>query len=256
MKPRNPAKFDRCVKAVKKRGSAVDPYAVCTAAGTRNPLALSSLASLPGVSSLGKKAQRFAKTGKLNPRNPEVAAIQGYEMFHGRAPQETVTVEYDLHYHAHLWAIGDLVKLAVENDNGRKVDLSRFEDRQGNVCLLCGNEPIEIDGKPVATQLYLRGGDQRVSLDDFDIGEPYHDVEYLGEVIKIWYYTTKDHLGDQGGEATYHHKTGEERRYRDKEFGVVRGRKVPRPRLVYDVLNEQLQFAGGEYTIEVEGIRN
>ena len=31
----NPAKFDRCVKAVKAKGGAYDPYAVCTAAGTR-----------------------------------------------------------------------------------------------------------------------------------------------------------------------------------------------------------------------------
>lgn len=34
-KPKNPAKFDRCVKAVKKRGKGVNAYAVCTAAGTR-----------------------------------------------------------------------------------------------------------------------------------------------------------------------------------------------------------------------------
>ena len=33
----NPAKFDRCVKDVKANGGAVDPYAVCTAAGARNP---------------------------------------------------------------------------------------------------------------------------------------------------------------------------------------------------------------------------
>ena len=34
----NPAKFDRCVKEVQKRGGgAVNAYAVCTAAGTRNP---------------------------------------------------------------------------------------------------------------------------------------------------------------------------------------------------------------------------
>ena len=36
----NPAKFDRCVKAVKAKGGAYDPYAVCTAAGTRNPSSL------------------------------------------------------------------------------------------------------------------------------------------------------------------------------------------------------------------------
>ena len=35
----NPAKFDRCVKEVQRRGGgAVNAYAVCTAAGTRNPV--------------------------------------------------------------------------------------------------------------------------------------------------------------------------------------------------------------------------
>lgn len=33
----NPSKFDRCVKEVQAKGGAVSPYAVCTAAGTRNP---------------------------------------------------------------------------------------------------------------------------------------------------------------------------------------------------------------------------
>ena len=33
----NPAKFDRCIKEVKAKGGDVNAYAVCTAAGTRNP---------------------------------------------------------------------------------------------------------------------------------------------------------------------------------------------------------------------------
>jgi len=36
-KKRNPDKFDRCVRDVQARGGPVNAYAVCTAAGTRNP---------------------------------------------------------------------------------------------------------------------------------------------------------------------------------------------------------------------------
>lgn len=254
----NPKKYERCLKDVRKKGGA-NEYAVCAKLRKgKNPLALSSLASLPQVSEAGKKIAKFAKTGKWkNPRNPEDQSRQGYEMFHGRESGETVVVEELVHEHRHLWAIGDLVRLDVLANDGAAVELKNFEDSEGNPCILCGNEPRDIDGKQVATQMYLRGGDQAVDLQEFGIGEPYHDKEDLGEVTKIWYYTTKDHLGDQGGEATYHHKTGEERRFRiKKDFGKIRGREVPRPRLAYDVLNQTLEFIGGEYTIETEGVRN
>ena len=221
----------------------------------KNILGVAALSSLPAVSDFGKKVSRFVKTGKV--KNPEDSSIAGFEMFHGRPSEETVIVEELVHTHHHLWAIGDLVRLDVLANDGHMVDLSNFEDSDGKACLLCGNEPRDIDGKQVATQMYLRGGDQAVDLEQFGIGEPYHDKEDLGEVVKIWYYTTKDHLGDQGGEATYHHKAGEERRFRiKKDFGKIRGREVPRPRLAYDTLNNTLEFIGGEYTIETEGVRN
>lgn len=35
---KNPAKFDRCVREVKRSKSARNAYAICTAAGTRNPI--------------------------------------------------------------------------------------------------------------------------------------------------------------------------------------------------------------------------
>jgi hypothetical protein len=184
------------------------------------------------LTKLGKKLSRK--------RNPAEAAAEMYQKFHGRPSGELVEVEKPVHYHAHLAALGELEKLTVKSNDGAVVDLEGFGD-----AVLCSNER--------GTQLYIEGGDQAVKLSAFGIGKPYHDVEDLGEVVKLWYFTTKDHLGDQGGEASYHHKLSEEKRRRAYGFGEQR---APKPRLLYDVVNESLSFAGGEYTVEPEGIRN
>ena len=129
----------------------------------------------------------------------------------------------------------------MKSNDGGLVDLEGFGD-----AVLCSNER--------GTQLYIEGGDQAVKLSAFGIGKPYHDVEDLGEVTKLWYFTTKDHLGDQGGEASYHHTLSEEKKTR-MSYGFGE-RRAPKPRLLYDALNQGLAFAGGEYSVEPEGIRN
>jgi hypothetical protein len=181
--------------------------------------------------------------GLKNPRNPEAESADGFEAFHGFRPTEQITVEKDVHYHSELWAVGELIKLIVVSPDGIEVDITGFKG-----AMLSANE--------ANTQLYIEGGDQTVNLSDFGLGEPYHDKEDLGEVKKLFYFTNKTHLGDQGGEAVYHHKLGEEGTKRNYEFGKLEGRKVPRPRLAYDVVNQALEFIGGEYVIEPEGIRN
>ena len=62
-------------------------------------------------------------------------------------------------------------------------------------------------------------------------------MEVLGEVRAVEYFTTKDHLGSEGGTAIYRHKF-----------------EKPYPELQYDVRNEQLIFSGGKYVILPEGI--
>jgi len=219
----------------------------------KNILPLSSLASGAGSASgiLGPsekwlKKHRLMPKGKGNPmhrRNPEAESADGFEAFHGFRPTEQITVEKDVHYHSELWAIGELIKLIVVSPDGIEVDITGFKG-----AMLSANE--------ANTQLYIEGGDQTVNLSDFGLGEPYHDKEDLGEVKKLFYFTDKTHMGDQGGEAVYHHKLGEEGTKRNYEFGKLEGRKVPRPRLAYDVVNQALEFIGGEYVIEPEGIRN
>lgn len=187
----------------------------------------------------------FSKLGdklrKRAGRNPAEAAADMYQKFHGRLSGEVVEITKEVFYHGNLAALGELQKLTVRANDGAVVDLEGFKG-----AILCSNER--------GTQLYIEDGDQAVKLSAFGIGKPYHDIEDLGEVLKLWYFTTKDHLGDQGGEASYHHRLSEEGKVRmQQDFGQ---RRAPRPRLVYDTSNRALGFAGGEYTVEDEGIKN
>jgi len=245
--------FARCVAAVSRRGDVDDPNAVCAASKRRTP---EGAAELQRAAAKGRRknvdptmaailGQEFMKLGvklkKKATRNPADAAASMYQKFHGRPSGELVEVEKPVHYHAHLAALGELEKLTVRANDGGLVDLERFGD-----AVLCSNER--------GTQLYIEGGDQAVKLSAFGIGKPYHDIEDLGEVVKLWYFTAKDHLGDQGGEASYHHKLSEEGKTR-MSYGFGE-RRAPKPRLLYDVMNQALAFAGGEYSVEPEGIRN
>lgn len=200
-KPSNPAKFDRCVKAVKKRGGAVSPYAVCK-------------------KSVGNKGKKKGK------RNPAGESADAFQEFHGYPSEQVVTVSKKIHYHEHLAAVGKLEKLIViARETGDRVVLEGF---QGAV--LAFNEK--------RTQLFIEGGDQKVNVREFGITK-HHESEYLGDVIVVEYFARKDHLGKDGGVATYVHKF-----------------KRPYPALMYDSRNEQLSFAGGQYDILTEGIDN
>ena len=259
----NPSKFDRCVRDVKRKGGVVDPYAVCTAAGTRNPQqrsmayeagrhALSAAAARLGTVNLtpsiaqkeewGHAWKEFmagwnAEKKRDNPRlNPADAAVQGFEAFHGHQPDEIVEVVKKVHFHEHLSGAGILKRLVVLGIDGKKHSIQAFGG-----ALLAFNEQ--------RNQLFIEGGDQRMNLEDFGISEP-HEVETLGEVKVIDYHTTKDHLGSEGGTATYTHK------FRTtNENGEHVTVKVARyPDLIYRVRDEQLEFSGGSYKIRAEGI--
>lgn len=207
------AAFQRCVKSVQERGGAYDPRAVCAAAGRKKY----------GAKTYQEMAAAGRKRAARKRGNPPEAAVEAYEDFHGRQPDEMVEVTKQVHYHKHLAGAGKLEKLEVVSRRGDKVILSQFKG-----ALLCFNEK--------RTQLFIEGGDQRPNLRDFGISSP-HEMEVLGEVIAVEYFTRKDHLGRDGGTAIYRHKFSK-----------------PYPELQYDVVNEQLIFSGGNYVILAEGI--
>jgi hypothetical protein len=163
-------------------------------------------------------------------RNPEDAAAERYEFFHGRPPQEVVEVTEHLHEHTVLSGIGKLKKLIVLAVDGEtKVTLENFKG-----AILAQDEE--------GTQLFIKGGDQQVNLADFGIrGKKPHENEVLGAGLAIAYDTTKIHLGKDGGKAIYDH-----------EFGK---RSTRLPIMTYDTRNHLIFFAGGGYDLPEVGIR-
>ncbi len=158
---------------------------------------------------------------KRNKRNPAEAASEAYAGFHGRAPDELVKIEETVHFHRHLAGAGELRKIEV---HGRyTVTLSNFKG-----ALLAFNEK--------RTQLFIKGGDQAVDLAQFGIKQV-HEIETLGEVRAVEYFTRKDHLGKDGGTAVYVHRFHK-----------------PYPLLIYRTIDKKLEFSGGSYDVPDEGI--
>jgi hypothetical protein len=263
----NPGKgsFARCVSAVSRRGGVDDPNAVCAASKRRTK---KGARELEAASRKARKPKRNKPTPhgalyksypitlndygyyivpkidrdswfdtipeakkhidwwlgrKRNKakRNPADAASEAYAGFHGRPPDELVKIEETVHFHRHLAGAGELRKIEV---HGRyTVTLSNFKG-----ALLAFNEK--------RTQLFIKGGDQAVDLKQFGI-KTTHEIETLGEVRAIEYFTTKDHLGSDGGTAVYVHRFHK-----------------PYPILIYRTIDKKLEFSGGSYDVPDEGI--
>jgi hypothetical protein len=178
-------------------------------------------------------------TRKLKSRvkcNPAEAALEAYEDFHGKPSAELVEVHDPIHYHKHLASAGELKRLVIAPETGGRVVLSGFKG-----ALLCFNE--------AGNQLFVRGGDQSVDLKQFGINSA-HEVETLGKAVEIDYHAVKEHLGDEGGDATYRHKF----RQTNKDGKHVTLRVAKFPDVIYRVRDKQLEFSGGSYVIRAEGI--
>lgn len=220
----NPARktlFDRCVQAVRARGGARDPRAVCATAGRKK---------------LGQaEMTRRSVAGR---KNPAGAAAEGFEDFHGYAPTQSVKVTRRVHFHKFLSGAGELVSLVVLG-----VDNATHTIKDFGGALLAFNEK--------RNQLFIEGGDQSLNLDNFGITEP-HELETIGKVKKIGYETVKTHLGADGGHAVFVH-TFRTTNENGRHVTVTINRY---PDLIYRVLEQQFEFSGGSYTIRREGIDN
>jgi predicted RNA-binding Zn-ribbon protein involved in translation (DUF1610 family)/5-methylcytosine-specific restriction endonuclease McrA len=169
----NPAKFDRCVREVKARGGDVNAYAVCTAAGTRNPAEAWQVYykvrgrwQESGEYSEKRWAEFYAKKDAdgrewkvkrvTRRRNPESASAALYESFHG-VPSTTILEIEELEAdHGNLALLGRLVDCYVITLTGF---LAHFEFDE--------NPPVWCSSSENGKQLYFVGGDQDIDLAAF-----------------------------------------------------------------------------------------
>jgi hypothetical protein len=205
--------------------------------------ALTARLKSEGLKATTKAAEKGARHGwRKNPgkRNPVETAEAAYEGFHGEKATHTFKLSERRHVHDVVWAFGPLVYLKVWlPSDRRKAGLRNFAEIEFDYE---GKNPVLVTANEKRNQMFFDGGDQSVSLKTFGVPPEPHETVVLGEVSDAYYFTTKTHLGNQGGTAVYKHKLGEE------------GGELPT--LIYHTLEKRLSLAGGSYTIPNEGVRN
>lgn len=221
---------------------------------------------------VGRTADRATRSilGRRNGkrRNSQRAAAGTYRDFHGREPEVDTVIETEMHEHSVLPGIGELcwmvVRYETDDDEIQDVTLKDFDG-----ALLAMNEQ-----RNHLPQLFIEGGDQKVDLKQFEIGPPLHEHETLGRMVCVAYYTTKDHLGDEGGEAEFVHVVEMPVDMAEfKEWGLdelARSAGLSNadyfaeledetegaqgPDVIYDTRNKLMLLSGGTYTLPDEGI--
>jgi hypothetical protein len=168
--------------------------------------------------------KRYARRNPA--RNPEDAAADLSEAWHGRpASQSTDHIE-QVRYHGVLTDLGRLKEITV-----------MVSERKGQKILF--DKDTRLASSENGKQLYVVGGDQSIDLAALGIDgeEAEKDCVFVGEVHCIMYVTAKDHLGKADMViGPYEHHMGE-------KGGTM-------PVLIYDTLNDQVGFAGGSYFID------
>jgi len=178
-------------------------------------------------------------------KNPAVdeeyeAAVQASEEFHGTPATEEFRIVTKIFEHGVLADCGELIKIEVIPIHGGPViDIKDFGKHGARLARSPKGYPV---------QLFIEGGDQSVNLEDFEIYSP-HELEVLGKLKYIVYYTVKHHLGRDGGEANYRHELNDAQK-------TIPTKARNRPTVIYDTINKLLSLAGGEYEILPEGIDN
>ncbi len=169
----------------------------------------------------------------LRRENPESAAAQLYEDFHGKPPGEVKEIITEVHDHEWLVQLGTLVELKVATVT--KLDATISFAKDADAPDLCSSE----DGR----QLYIEGGDQAIDLGALKMsGEKWlKESMVLGVLYELTYQTQK---GFHKFRTTdYYHRLAE-------DGGPTQ------PTLLYDPNNKLLSVSGGNYQVKDIGIVN
>ncbi len=177
--------------------------------------------------------------GKKNPKNPQQAAEDLYESFHGKPPEGVTIVQEEIHEHEHLAPLGVLVNFRVATLTGvdaligtddAEAHRQDYDETQANA------ETIFLAANEEGTQLYFRGGDQSLDLDRLKFkGDWVKDDMIIGILYELTYRTRKKF--DKFKLTDYYHNLGEE--------------TGDQPMLRYDPDSPHLFVTGGKYKIKM-----
>jgi hypothetical protein len=233
----NPAKFDRCVsdvsKSLKKAGRPGNAYAICTAAGAKNP---------------------------KRKKNPLESAKKAYTDFTGLPATEVTEVPGQTHRHSTVFKTGQLVCLDIITPEGKEIPLvasgfqlepRRFlrrdlrhshEAEQAEATWILDPsakaKTVMVTFSEDGKQMMFTGGDQVIPLEALGFGErDMRDNMFIGTIIEITYRGRKKFEHDGKEEVDFHHEFGKQ------------GSQGMLPLLGYYLRTKQMFSLGGRYKI-------
>lgn len=173
---------------------------------------------------------------RRNPDNERIAEAIARN-FHGRPVRGFTEIDETEIYSEYGGQLGELMRLDILMENGRDSQSIVFDFEQGaedNVLMFA----------PDDHNIEFVGGDQDFPWWKIE-GATQSDknIVLVGPVCEVDYFADKHHLSgpkEQKEGITYFHEFGDE------------GGELPT--LLFDTRNKKILFAGGDYTIEPEGI--
>jgi hypothetical protein len=181
----------------------------------------------PGCKCFACKHQR--KIGRANPRrrrhdrNPSETeqAVSLFESFHGKNANQITEKHVSAVIRKDYTALGDLVSLKIKTPIG------------GHAVFNFEGDGVKLASSPNGKQLYCIGGNQNLAP-MLDAASREKDLIDLGECTEVAYLARKIHSNYEPVE--WFHKFGE-------NTGV-------KPQLMFNKLQKQIFFIGGEYFID------
>ena len=163
--------------------------------------------------------------------------MQLFETFHGRSSEEIARKQVSAAMRKDYTALGDLVSIGFDDCGYSEDTLAVKWDKCPRIDFTKADGTM-LASSPDGKQLYAIGGNQDVSacLKTFEGVDESKDLIDLGEIAFVVYHARKIHTNYEP--TDWCHK-----------FGTA---KTTRPRLMFNRLQEQIYFVGGEYFIDTK----
>jgi hypothetical protein len=194
-------------------------------------------------------APKYRSGGRRPKANPEGAATQIFELFHGVPSKEVIEYRTRFHIHEFLGGLGQLQELVFFTPGAKMEQVTMTPEDIGDSVWLCASED--------AKSLYVLG-EVDVDLEKLGYREEVDvkDCVELGRLTNVVYRTQKEF--HELKMLDYDHRLGKREAWQKREgVGPDMNRMVAEcPILAYHPREKRLAVIGGQYLVIPEGISN